>query len=148
MSDQNDFLFPITVYWEDTDAGGVVYHANYLRFMERARSESLKSLGCFQKEMAQNDHAQLVVVSVSLRYRRPALLEDRLVVRSRIVGLKRASVVIEQTVMRGETVLTEGVVRVACVSSETKVPCAFPEALYQAMHGKLAEPEISLREGI
>ena len=148
MSDHKEFLFPITVYWEDTDAGGVVYHANYLRFMERARSESLKSLGCFQTEMARENRAQLVVVSVSIRYRRPALLEDKLVVHSRIVGLKRASVVIEQTVMRGDTVLTEGVVRVACVSTDTKAPCAFPEALYQAMQGELTEPEISKREGI
>ena len=90
MSDHKEFLFPITVYWEDTDAGGVVYHANYLRFMERARSESLKSLGCFQMEMARENRAQLVVVSVSIRYRRPALLEDKLVVHSRIVGLKRS----------------------------------------------------------
>lgn len=89
--------FPVEVYWEDTDAGGIVYHSNYLKFMERARSNLLKELKVAQaNSLTDPDGVLFVAVSVAIRYRRAAKLEDHLTVRTRIKTLRRASIVFEQ----------------------------------------------------
>ena len=126
--------FPVEVYWEDTDAGGIVYHSNYLKFMERARSNLLKELKVAQ---ANSDGVLFVAVSVAIRYRRAAKLEDHLTVRTRIKTLRRASIVFEQNVYRGSELITEGEVRVGAVSRRTMAPAAMPESLYEKIRALL-----------
>ena len=127
--------FPVEVYWEDTDAGGIVYHSNYLKFMERARSNLLKELKVAQANSL--DGVLFVAVSVAIRYRRAAKLEDHLTVRTRIKTLRRASIVFEQNVYRGSELITEGEVRVGAVSRRTMAPAAMPESLYEKIRALL-----------
>ena len=116
--------FPVEVYWEDTDAGGIVYHSNYLKF---AQANSLTD----------PDGVLFVAVSVAIRYRRAAKLEDHLTVRTRIKTLRRASIVFEQNVYRGSELITEGEVRVGAVSRRTMAPAAMPESLYEKIRALL-----------
>ena len=88
------------VYWEDTDASGIVYHANYIRWMERARSEWARSLGMNQDALLTESHRALVVANLAIAYKRPAHLDDTVTVRTRLIALKTASFVVEQTVWR------------------------------------------------
>ena len=126
--------FPVEVYWEDTDAGGIVYHSNYLKFMERARSNLLKELKVAQaNSLTDPDGVLFVAVSVAIRYRRAAKLEDHLTVRT----LRRASIVFEQNVYRGSELITEGEVRVGAVSRRTMAPAAMPESLYEKIRALL-----------
>ena len=118
--------FPVHIYWEDTDAGGIVYHSNYLKYMERARSDLMQRLAVSQAGELTNPDGQLfVAASVSIRYRRAARLDDDLTVVTRVKQLRRASIVFEQNVVnaKGELV-TEGEVRVGCVSRSTLAPSA------------------------
>lgn len=133
-----EHVYPVRVFWEDTDAGGVVYHSNYLKFMERARSEMIRESGVSQTAMAAECGAVLVVASLSIEYRRPAVLEDALHVRSALAELRRASCVIRQDIFRGEELLTRGSVRIACVDPKTHRPVPFPEKLHGAMTAFLA----------
>ena len=124
--------FPVRVYWEDTDAGGIVYHSNYLKFMERARSELIRSLGISQEaERSDPEGLLFVAASVSIRYRRGAKLDDDLEVRTRVKSLGRASIVFEQNIWRADELITEGEVRVGAVSRRTMAPAAMPKALYE-----------------
>jgi acyl-CoA thioester hydrolase len=120
------FDWPVRVYWEDTDAGGVVYYANYLKFLERARSEWLRSLGVEQTELAARDGVLFVVRRVEADYLHPARFNDLLSVGSRIAGLGRASLEMAQRIVRGDELLFEARVKVACVSCgdfrPTKIP--------------------------
>ena len=130
--------FPVEVYWEDTDAGGIVYHSNYLKFMERARSNLLKNLKIAQaSSLVDLDGILFVAASVSIRYRRAAKLEDHLTVRTRIKTLRRASIVFEQNIYRGDELVTEGEVRVGAVSRRTMGPAAMPEDLYEKIRALL-----------
>ena len=130
--------FPVEVYWEDTDAGGIVYHSNYLKFMERARSNLLKELKVAQaNSLTDPDGVLFVAVSVAIRYRRAAKLEDHLTVRTRIKTLRRASIVFEQNVYRGSELITEGEVRVGAVSRRTMAQAAMPESLYEKIRALL-----------
>ena len=95
-------LFPVRVYWEDTDAGGIVYHANYLRFFERARSDMLTCLGIRQQALLQDTGLAFAVTGMTLRFRRPAKLEDRLTVTTSLKALGGASMTLEQLASRGE----------------------------------------------
>ena len=123
---------PIRIYWEDTDAGGIVYHANYLKYMERARSDLLREIGASQAEsLAAEDGVIFVAASVSIRYRRGAKLDDDLEVRTRVKSLGRASIVFEQNIWRADELITEGEVRVGAVSRRTMAPAAMPKALYE-----------------
>jgi len=108
-----EHCFPVRVYFEDTDAGGVVYHAGYLRFMERARSDMLRLLGIDQRGAMDGGEGVYAVADLAIRYRAPARLDDDLVVRSRVTHLTAARCVIAQSVWRGETRLTHGSVTVA-----------------------------------
>lgn len=123
--------FPVRVYWEDTDAGGIVYHSNYLKYMERARSELIRALGISQEAERNNPEGLLfVAASVSIRYRRAARLDDELVVKTRVKSLGRASIVFEQNVWRGDELITEGEVRVGTISRAHMVPTPMPQDLY------------------
>lgn len=108
--------FALQVYFEDTDLTGVVYHANYLRYMERARSDMLECAGIDQRAVFEAGGGAYAVVGLDIRYRAPAKLGDRLVVVSRVTRLRAAAVDIQQRVMRNETILAEASVAVAFVA--------------------------------
>lgn len=127
MTDPNEaFVWPVRVYWEDTDAGGVVYYANYLRFLERARSEWLRHLGIEQTELARRDGVVFVVRHVSADYLRPARFDDLLAVHCQVEELGRASLVMAQEVRRGEERLLAARVRIACVEQIGFRPAKIP----------------------
>lgn len=121
---------PVRVYWEDTDAGGIVFYGNYLKFMERARTEWFSAaLGVGQEQLRRSGQGMFVVTDTQLRYLRPARLDDRLVVTVAVAEVGRASVSFAQTVRRGDTVLCEGRVRVGWVMPVAPLaPAAEPSA--------------------
>ena len=121
------FTWRARVYWEDTDGGGVVYYANYLKFMERARTEWLRSLGHVQSELADEYGYVFAVVEAKVNYRKPARLDDELLITVVPVPEGRVSVRFQQTISRGDVVLTEGEVRVACVDAKTFRPRPLPD---------------------
>ncbi|HEY5972203.1 MAG TPA: tol-pal system-associated acyl-CoA thioesterase [Pseudoxanthomonas sp.] len=127
------FSWPTRVYWEDTDAGGVVYHAQYLAFMERARTEWLRARGHGQ-ELLRNDHDLVFAVrAMQLDFLRPARLDDLLAVTVELRTCKRASVVFAQSVMRGDETLLTAEVRVAALSASGFRPKPLPDALYEEL---------------
>jgi acyl-CoA thioester hydrolase len=124
----SEFSWRTRVYWEDTDGGGVVYYANYLKFMERARTEWLRTLGHSQMELAETHGFVFAVVEVKVNYRRPARLDDELLVSCAPVPEGRASIRFRQTVTRADAVvLADGEVRVACVDAKTFRPRPLPD---------------------
>jgi acyl-CoA thioester hydrolase len=130
------FTFPVRVYWEDTDAGGIVYYANYLKFMERARTELLRNLGIHQNRMAQEQGVMFTIVSVSVDYLLPARLDDLLVVTCTIMSEGRASFAFSQEVYRqqiGGELLVRARARAACLDCTTLRPRRLPESLLKAM---------------
>ncbi|WP_226667969.1 tol-pal system-associated acyl-CoA thioesterase [Microbulbifer aggregans] len=130
MSDP--FSIPIRVYIEDTDAGGIVYYVNYLKYMERARTELVRSLG-YDKPAIPEQGLLLVVHSAEVQYRRSAILDDALQASAAIGKLGRAAITFEQKIWRGNEIICEGVVKVACVDDASRKPCALPESIYQAL---------------
>ena len=123
-----EFSWRTRVYWEDTDGGGVVYYANYLKFMERARTEWLRTLGHSQMELAETHGFVFAVVEVKVNYRLPARLDDELLVSCVPVPEGRASLRFKQTVTRADaTLLADGEVRVACVDAKTFRPRPLPD---------------------
>jgi acyl-CoA thioester hydrolase len=110
--------FPVRVYFEDTDLSGVVYHANYLRFMERARSDMLACVGIDQRGSFDSGEGVYAVADLSIRYRRPARLDDALVVVSRCTAVGAATATIHQRVMRGDEILTEASVTAAFLTRD------------------------------
>lgn len=130
------FGWPVRVYWEDTDAGGVVYYANYLRFMERARSEWLRTLGVDQAVLARTERLQFVVVEVQVRYRIPARYDDSLVVGVALLQRRGASLIFGQEIRRagdGGELLVAATVRAACVDCETLKPRPLPVAFLEGL---------------
>lgn len=111
-------VFPLRVYYEDTDLSGIVYHANYLRFMERGRSDLLRCLGIDQRAAVEAGEGSYAVADITLRFASPAKLDDALVVETRVQDLKAASVTLAQSVWRGEKLLATGTVRVAFVAPD------------------------------
>lgn len=127
------FQHRVRIYFADTDAGGIVYHANYLRFMEQARGEMLRELGYSQGHML-SENAPLIVVSrMDIHYCKPAKLDDDLVIETRIKALRHASAVFEQTVLRGDEILTQANVRCAAIDPEKGRPVQMHGPLYEAM---------------
>lgn len=120
------FTWPARVYWEDTDAGGIVYYANYLRFLERARTEWLRAKGFSQFELAEDPGVLFTVVSVEAQYRRPARLDDALIVTCEPRAEGRATLAFVQRILRGEELLLEANVRVACLAAKTLRPTRLP----------------------
>ena len=133
------FSIPIRVYWEDTDAGGVVYHARYVAFLERARSDALRSLGQGQRELQQSGQV-FAVHSMRMDFLRPARLDDLLEVSAQVSRLGRASLVFTQRVLRGEEELLEAEVKVASLRAADFRPCPMDPSLYQELHRLLAGP--------
>ena len=131
-----EFKITARVYYEDTDAAGIVYHANYLRFMERARTEWLRALG-FEQDAVRRQHGLVFVITVSdLRFRRAARFNEELVVRSRLERLRRASMVFEQSVVTttGADVCA-ATNEVACVDAESLQPRRIPADMLRAFEG-------------
>ncbi len=121
----NEFSLPLRVYLEDTDAGGIVYYVNYLKFMERARTELLRALG-FDFSQLSADKLQFVVHSMNAQYRKPARMDDELLVTAIVQQLARTYVVFQQQVRRGQDVLCEAEIKVACVDTTYLRPAALP----------------------
>jgi acyl-CoA thioester hydrolase len=119
----------LRIYWEDTDGGGVVYYANYLKFFERARTEWLRSLGVQQGALQAESGAIFVVAEANVRYLAPARLDDEVVVSVNVVERGQASLRIEQQAWRGDTLLAQGWVRVGCVDAATLRPRRIPVAV-------------------
>jgi acyl-CoA thioester hydrolase len=120
------FGIPVRVYWEDTDAGGIVYHASYLRYMERARSEWLRAAGVDQPALKATERLQFVVVSMQIEWRRPAVHDDLLTVTADIEERGRATFSFRQRVLRGEEILVEASVRVAVLDADSLKPRRLP----------------------
>ncbi len=130
------FAWPARIYWEDTDAGGVVYYANYLKFLERARTEWLRSIGIEQGRLASEAGLVFAVVRVEADYRRPARYDDLLQVTCSVAGHTRTSVTFAQQVFRGEVdgeLLLSGTIRVACLDAATFRPRPIPDFLLKEM---------------
>jgi acyl-CoA thioester hydrolase len=133
------FRWASRVYWEDTDGGGIVYYGNYLRFLERARTEWLRSLGFSQRELAEKPGVLFAVVSLNIEYRRPAKLDDELAITCEPAVEGAASIRFAQQIYRGaaaaltkDALLVEASVRVACVDARTLRPKRLPEFLAKA----------------
>ncbi|MPW15749.1 tol-pal system-associated acyl-CoA thioesterase [Paraburkholderia sp. CNPSo 3157] len=127
------FIWPIRVYYEDTDAGGIVFYTNYLKFFERARTEWLRACGVDQRKLAEQTGALFVVRSTALDYRAPARLDDMLRIVSRIERIGRASVDFVQEAWRGDTLLATGTIRVGFVDSTAMKPTAIPPPVLAAL---------------
>jgi acyl-CoA thioester hydrolase len=137
------FVWPVRVYYEDTDAGGVVFYANYLRFMERARTEWLRALGFDQARLTRERGLLFAVRSVKVDYLGPARLDDMLEVTAALRSQGRASLVFEQTVSRkGEAaapeLLSRGEVKIACLDAGNFRPRSIPEDILKALSAEEA----------
>lgn len=138
------FAWPVRVYWEDTDAGGVVYHSIYLNYFERCRSEYLRAAGIFQRELRERDNLQFVVVEMNVRWLRAAQYDDQLVVTARYAEARGATCTFTQSIHRdslaGELVATAEC-RAATIDSRTLRPVRMPRSLVAAMQAfDLGEP--------
>jgi len=132
-SDSSRFSFPVRVYWEDTDAGGIVYYANYLKFMERARSEWLRAIGIEQGPLKDEHNAMFVVVNVEAHFKRPARYGELLQVGCVIDQTTRASLTFKQQIARDGELLIDGKVRVACLDATTFRPQPMPDTVVEKM---------------
>lgn len=128
-----DFTWPLRVYWEDTDAGGIVFYANYLKFMERGRTEWLRSRGVHQQALREQAGGVFVVSEAQLKYHRPARLDDELCVTTRLQQLGTASIIVAQQVLlsapdalEAGTLLCEGTIRIGWVDAERMRPARIP----------------------
>jgi acyl-CoA thioester hydrolase len=129
------FEFAIRVYWEDTDAGGIVFYANYLKFFERARTEWLRSLGIGQQDLRERTGGIFIVSETNVRYHRPARLDDELLVTARIESAGRASILLAQQALRAtdRALLAEGAIRIGWVDAATLRPARIPANLLEAL---------------
>jgi len=130
------FRHPLRVYWEDTDAGGVVFYANYLKFFERARTEWLRTLGFSQQQMLKHDGVMFIVADTALRYRRAARLDDLLEVTVTVAEAGRVSMRLSQQAWRDGELLAEGEIRIGCVAAQDATsagfrPCRIPAAILE-----------------
>ena len=135
------FGWPVRVYWEDTDAGGIVFYANYLKFFERARTEWLRHLGLEQQRLRDEVGGLFVVTDARLRYQRPARLDDLLLVTARVLEAGRASLTIGQAALlnpqqpdSGSALLCEGTIRIGWVDAASLRPQRIPAAILDAIH--------------
>ena len=132
-----EFCMPMRVYIEDTDAGGIVYYANYLKFMERARTELMRSLGYGKPALF--DGLQLVVHEVQVKYHSPAVLDDEIRVLAKLESVRKVTLSMSQNIFRGDTLLCEGHVKLDCLNAATKKPAAMPQVMYQKLNGLMAQ---------
>lgn len=126
----DEFLFPVRVYYEDTDAGGIVYYANYLRFAERARTEFIRSLGVRQQDdLEADDKTGFVVRHCDIDYQAPAVLDDELIVSCRITDLSGASIMMHQDILRNDQVLVSIEIKLVYMSLKNKRPTRIPKEM-------------------
>jgi len=137
-----NFEWPVRVYYEDTDSGGVVFYANYLSFMERARTEYLRHFGFEQDQLIEQRNTIFAVRSVQLDYLSPARFNDQLIVTAKITELKKASMLFEQKIYRQdqpEKTLCQGQVRIACLRADTFKPSAIPGEISEIVSGAMSQ---------
>ncbi len=137
-----NFKWPVRVYYEDTDAGGVVFYANYLSFMERARTEYLRHFGFEQDQLNEQKNTIFAVRSVQLDYLSPGRFNDQLIVTAKIIELKKASMLFEQKIYRqnqSEKILCQGEVRIACLRADTFKPMAIPDVLSEVVSDAMSK---------
>jgi acyl-CoA thioester hydrolase len=127
------FEWNTRVYFEDTDSGGVVYHANYLKFMERARTEWLRSLGLNQIKLKKEDKMMFIVRKVDIQYKIPARFNDELLIQTDCVKITDYSVLLKQNILRDKQIITEGKVEIVCINSELFKPIRIPKMAKQLM---------------
>ncbi len=128
MANATTFSWPVRIYWEDTDAGGVVYHASYLRFLERARTEWLRALGVDQMAFKQATGLAFMVHRMELDFLKPALLDDELTVTVEVKERRSASILFAQTISRADgALLVQAQVRAACVDLTRMQPARIPD---------------------
>lgn len=127
------FSFPVRVYYEDTDTAGIVYYAGYLRFMERGRTEWLRSLGIEQLRLAQDTGIVFAVRSLNIEYLKPARLDDLLAVVTKLTLAGRAQITLAQHIEREGETLVEASVRIACLNAGNMKPAALPEGIRRKM---------------
>jgi acyl-CoA thioester hydrolase len=132
----SEFSWRTRVYWEDTDGGGVVYYANYLKFMERARTEWLRSLGHQQHDIAEKFGFVFAVMEAHVNYRKPARLDDDLLVTCEPIPVGKTSIRFRQVISRSDTIVADGEVRVVCVDAKSFRPRALPDFIQQVPSGK------------
>lgn len=131
-SSDRPFTWTLRVYYEDTDTGGVVYYANYLKFFERARTEWLRAAGFEQQRLLDDFGLQFVVAHVECEYRQPARLDDLVEIDLKIARAGRVAIVFEQTARRGDAVLARATVKAACIDARRFAPMAMPPELIDA----------------
>ena len=127
------FIWPIRVYYEDTDAGGVVFYANYLKFFERARTEMLRAMGYEQDELTANEGIIFAVRSMQVDYLSPARFNELVQVSAEVILAKKVSLTFEQLITRGDVVLCSSIIRIACLDALTLRPKAIPENLLELL---------------
>jgi acyl-CoA thioester hydrolase len=127
--DPAQFRWPLRIYWEDTDAGGVVFYANYLKFFERARTEWLRALGVSQQTLRAETGVIFVVTDSAVRYLQPARLDDQIEVSVTLADTGRVRLTLDQVAWRDGIRLAEGRIRIACVAADSFKPCALPASL-------------------
>lgn len=130
IKNENVFFWPIRVYYEDTDTGGVVYYANYLKFMERARTEWLRAEGFEQDELIAKENVIFAVRSVQADYLSPARFNEELVISTQVIKKGKASISVEQVVKRDNDVLCKAIIKIASLNALDFKPAALPEELY------------------
>lgn len=127
------FVIPVRVYYEDTDTAGIVYYANYLRYLERGRTEWLRALGVGQLRLAEETGIVFAVRSLNIEYLKPARLDDQLAVLTELTLAGRAQITLKQWIERGGETLVEATVRVACLDAKKMKPAALPADIKRKM---------------
>jgi len=138
LETESDKVFRFRVYWEDTDAGGVVYHARYLQFLERARSDWLASLGISQTGLRRNAGRIFAVTRMEIDFRKPARLEDELAVSVCVQAMGRARIDFAQQIRRGDELLIEARVRAACLDAERFAPARIPAEIQEKYRDRVS----------
>ena len=133
MAGIKTFSLPIRIYFEDTDSGGVVYHSNYLKFMERARTEWLRSIGIDQRHLKQDHQIMFVVHRIDIQYKFPARFNDDLIVKSELKNIGSSKIEFRQMIYRNDEMLIDASVDIACIDSEKFKPVRIPPTIKQTM---------------
>lgn len=129
LDNHKEFCWPVRVYYEDTDSGGVVYYANYLKFMERCRTEWLRDLGFEQDQLIEHEKLIFAVRSIAVDYHKPARFNDALTVSATVQKSGKVSIDFRQSIRRGDELLCEGHIRLAALDSDTLRPKALPQEI-------------------
>ena len=133
MAGIKTFSFPVRIYFEDTDSGGVVYHSNYLKFMERARTEWLRSLGIDQRDLKHQAQIMFVVHRIDIQFKLPARFNDDLMVKSELIDIGSSKIEFRQMIYRDDELLIDASVDIACIDSEKFKPVRIPSNVKQTM---------------